>query len=186
MLARTEIRASAVARLKAAATAAEQRVFAGRSTPLTLKRFPALLVHTPSENGASIAESGAPKFRNTLRLTVEAFVTAPADDVLADALDALCEQVETALLGNAIWVSQFEQVGAFSTETDIGSDGERRIAAAKMNFDLVYAVVYAPVIDDDLGRVAIRVDTIDPADPNRIRPGPDGRIEAGIDIDVST
>jgi len=42
---------------------------------------------------------------------------------------------------------------------------------------------YQPEFDDFTG-VGIRVDAIDPADPNLASPGPDGRVEIGADVPV--
>lgn len=176
MLERARIRQDAKARLEDANTAAGVRVFASRVTPYGHKELPALAVYTLSDRGTSGDAAQVPEFATVTTLTVEARVA--HEEGWDDALDALCEQVEGALLEDAAFVAQFDKVAAFNTSVTFEDGGEHPLALAVMTFDLAYTVAYQPRVSDALEAVSIGVDAIDPADPNLQTPGPDGRVEA--------
>lgn len=188
MLDRRAFRDDVVTRLKAAAVVPAERVYPTRTPPLRIEKLPAVCVYTLEERGVSIAEGGHPVFRNTLTLAIEVVTTAEKDEELDEACDDLCEKVERALLNDPKFGEPFEQIGAFNTEIALGEEGEKRFICARLVFDLTYVTEYPPTLGEDsnFGGVNVRIDARDPADPNLAKPGPDGRVEAGADINVET
>lgn len=195
MLERQRIRNDVMQRLLDANTAAGENVFRARVTPPDEDELPALCVYTPDERGASERGSQHPMFDTTLTLQVDALVMHA--DGYDDKLDALCEELEAALLQSPDFVSQFERIASYNTTTSFHDGGEVPVAAAIITIDLVFTNEFPPLVGDDLETTHIDVDAIDPADPNTGnegeengyaggQPGPDGRTEASIDITHET
>jgi hypothetical protein len=202
MLDRHVIRLATVAVLKAAGTAAGDRVY---PTPIIPYRrelpLPAIGVYTLDETGEGIDGGvvGAFQFRYALKLAIDVIVETPVAQDLEPAarlmvdsqqsFDNLCEQITNALLPNPAWYTlhvnghscaMFQGVERWETTGVLGrvEDTDRRTMGGTINAVLTFGRNYDPVIPDFLCRLHFDVDVIDPAaDPNIRYPGPDGRIE---------
>jgi hypothetical protein len=187
VLNRTLIRNTTVAILKAANTAAGDRVYPSPILPWRRERpLPAIGVYTQGERSTPLngGMSGPFQLRQSLDLTIECVVELPTDATLtpddrlrldtAAPLDALCAEVTRALLPNPLWygagtVEGFDGLEGWATRIELGrvEDTDRRTAAAIIYAIPTYVCIAEPTIDDRLEVVGILVDMIDPAaDPN--------------------
>jgi hypothetical protein len=187
VLNRTIIRDTTVAILKAAATAAGDRVYPTAIVPWRRERpLPAIGVYTLGERSAPLngGFSGPFQLRQSLELTIECLVELPTDATLTPderlrldtsaPIDALCGEVTRALLPNPLWYGAgkpegFDGLEGWATRIELGrvEDTDRRTAAAIITATPSYMCVAEPTIDDRLEVVGFGVDMIDPAaDPN--------------------
>jgi hypothetical protein len=209
MLERQLIRAQTVAQLSGR-TRAGDRVYPTMILPWRRELpLPALGVYTLEEPGEAINGGGTAgpfMIRSTLRLVVEAVTRTPAPADLEPAarlmidsaaeLDALYEEVCTALLPNPDWyapfdpamrrrVPLFEAVERWDWSGALArvEDTDQRTTAGSLTATIRYTCEYAHVCPEDFCRVQLDVDVIDPAaDPNVKYPGPDGRIEVALRV----
>jgi hypothetical protein len=173
---RTEIR-TATAGLLAGATDAGSRVFRRRMAPIPAPEPPFLLVYAAGEAASGDEGMSAPHFQHDLTLTIEATVNG-TDEAAEDALDALCGQVLDRLLTDPSWVRSWSRIVAVNTSSVPAADDDRLVA--KVDIVGRFHTVWEPVLGDELASVGLKVDAIDPADPNAApEGGPDGRIEIG-------
>lgn len=119
--------------------------------------------------------------------TIEIYVTLVSPDLYYDNLDAVVLLIETALMTNATWVSQFEEISKIHSIFGYQNAGETNQASAKVTFTVKYQEEFEPDITVILNRIHIDTDVISPAaDPNLLPEGetlgPDGRIEIVSDI----
>jgi hypothetical protein len=190
-------------------TAAGPRVYPTPILPWRRERpLPAIGVYTLREGSESLGESGPFQLRQTLELAIEVITetetppdVSPEARLLVDAaapLDALCEEIEAALLANRLWYQHFENVAGWESRQELArvDESDRRTAAATITARVTFTCIHEPVIPDRFLRMHIDVDLIDPAaDPNTTGhpteppdgypggyPGPDGRIEARFDL----
>ena len=208
MLDRQGIRLATVAVLQAAGTDAGDRIYPTWILPYRRELpLPAIGVYTLDETGEGVDGGivGAIQIRYALKLAIEIVVATPGDPALEPAarlmvdsqaaLDTLCEQVTDALLRNpawyllhptpAGWCARFSGVERWETTVVAGrvEDTDQRTMGARIEATLTYGRNYDPIVTDDLCRVGVNVDVIDPAaDPNIKYPGPDGRIEVRFDL----
>lgn len=157
------IRADVKARLAAAGVMVADRIFGFRTTPLPQNKLPALLIYTNGEDLRSIS-IGAPRFRVSLELAIEAVCDGATDDGLGDALDDLCAAIKDKLLTDPNWIRQFERISGVRTDISADVAGDRRLAAAKLVFTLEFVASYPPNLDTaaNLSTVQLAVDTIAP------------------------
>lgn len=193
ILHRQRIRDTTIALLKAAQTAAGDRVYPSPVAPYRRDRpLPAIGVYTLREEssplGSSPSNSGPFQLQQTLDLAIELLVELPTEAALdaagrlaldtAAPLDALCAQVSLALLPNPLWrgpsASGFEGLNGWSTRCEFGSPTEtdRRTAVAVITASCVYSVVAEPTITDHFLRAFFDVDFIGDSG------APDGIIDA--------
>ena len=193
VLRRQRIRETTVALLKAAGTAAGDRVYPTRLVPWRREQpLPAIGVSTLHERSVPLeaGNSGPFQLRQSLELAIECLVELPTGPALTPAerfaldaqapLDALCGQVTLALLPNPLWRIDFEGLEGWETRADAGrpEDTDRRTMAATILATINYTCIAEPTIEDYFCAAYFDVDVIDPAaDPNLRYPGPDGRIE---------
>jgi len=173
--------------LKAARTAAEDRVYPTPILPWRRERpLPAIGVYTLDERGtpitAGVSNAGPFQLHQALELRIEVLVELETDaattaderlrlDTCAP-LDALCEQIERATRRNPNWYLPCESLDAldgWNTHQELArvDESDRRTAAATITATVSYTDIDEPEIDDKLEQVHVRVDVIDPAaDPN--------------------
>lgn len=181
---RIQLRRSVIDRLKAAGLAGG-RVFSSRATPLPPEKLPAIEVRVETEALAAQGAPAWPLFLATETLIVEPIVKDEAD--AADRLDALCQQIEDLLLTDPSWVNQFQKVAQIGTTIAISGEGDRVTMSAQMSFGIELGrLSFEPKVTDTLTRISTGIDAIDPSDPNRRTPGPDGRIEVSLDTTLPT
>lgn len=188
-----DLRADTATRLKAKTagkykTLARERIYPSRMLPIQddeLQEGPVLTLNTLTENAntASRGTSG-PQYKNEIILQVEGTVNAAKDPAVEDLLDDLDEQVRETLMTDSVWLSanSIEEVIRIETTKGLDETGGRRHGVVIMRFTIKQHIAFPPVIEDDLTKVNIKVDAIDPSDPNIKTPGPDGVIESELDV----
>ncbi len=166
----------ATAELLKGKTAAGDRVFGFRTTPVPAAKLPCLLVYINSQNDQSISIAD-PVYRCTLDLAVECLTDGADDETLGDATDDFCAAIKIALLKDPEWPEQVERIPAIRTDLIAVIDGARRMAGAKLVFSLVYVVEDYPDTSEapDLSTVTIKADTL----PT------DGSFEAVAELDLT-
>jgi len=174
--------------LKAARTAAEDRVYPTPILPWRRERpLPAIGVYTLDERGTPISGSGVAnagpfQFHQSLELRIEVLTELETDPATtADErlrldtcvpLDMLCEQIERATRRNPNWYLPCDGIDAlegWATHQELArvDESDRRTAAATITATVTYTDIDEPEIEDKLEQVHVRVDVIDPAaDPN--------------------
>jgi hypothetical protein len=145
--------------------------------------LPGVSIQTPNKVRNNIDTSGY----HDVTETVEIYVTLVESDLYYDNLDAVVLLIETTLMTNAAWVSQFSEISEINSVFGYQKAGETNQASAKINFTLKYQDQFEPDITVILERIHIDTDVISPAaDPNLLPPGetlgPDGRIEIVSDF----
>lgn len=207
MLARRQIRLAAVAALQ---TLNLKLLTPGDLPTQGAAKMPELKVRTEGDSKVSITRS-MPEFNTTVHLVVEVKVTATTESATQDALEALCYNVEQALLLNYALIGASQQISSIETTSSISADGRQHFGEALMRvsvetfeeFDPTVqpplATTWPPVNDpiDPLTSMGIHLDMADPYDPNgtytgslfpaSVTPaprttGPDGRDEGALDI----
>lgn len=207
---RKQVRDTAVSLLRAAAIAASvgaQKVDTSRDTPVPSGKMPALLVYTRDDK-KGIAESGTePKFRTTVDCAVRIMVEESTKEEAEAALDALCDLVENALLGNVAFTGLFEALDDVTTETGYKSDARKHTAWADIIIKAHATEIFQPVFTTEFSFANIYVDAVNVFDPTGVYPadgvapdtpiaeplappaprttGPDQRIEIGADNSAS-
>lgn len=172
MLERARIRAQTKA-LLLGNTAAGPRVYTSRVTGLTRKQLPAVLIYTPTENGAARGNH-LPAFNTTCTLAIEARV-AQADGY-DDALDAMCEEIEALTLGNSAFVKEFTGFGGYRTRTGFSEGGDVPFALAIMEIDCQYENIFDPAENPDLPAFKTLDLRVDPSEPDT------GEIHADVSL----
>lgn len=119
--------------------------------------------------------------------TIEIFVTLTNPTTYFKLIDDVVLAIETSLMTNADWVSQFSATPEIETHFEYGKAGETNQASATILLTLEYQDRFEVDITTLLERIHIDTDVISPAaDPNLLPPGetlgPDGRIELITDI----
>lgn len=172
----TQIRLDVIARLKAAATAAGDRVDDNRSTPQPDRggTFPALAVYTSSGSREALGPRSAGVFMRTERIQVDGWVTGETDAELARALDELEDQVHQALLGDDEWVNQFEEVGRVTSERGQETSGARRLGAMVVVYEVKWRERWTTAVESSLRLVHVDVDLAPP----------DGTLEAQARVEL--
>lgn len=174
-------------------------IFNARSPVLRRDLLPAVRVYADRDTRLNAsANQDIGWFEGELALTVQVIVDAGADPEVNDTLDTLCALVETALLTDPDWRRMAPMVGSIETDFTQDDQGELRTAIATMTMALTYADCIQREFPDDLRRVRMRLDFVDPpADPNTEGhpteppdgypggyPGPDGRVEVEFEVDL--
>ncbi len=110
--------------------------------------LPALCVYTLRSQAAKEGDAkGAPAFRETLTLAVEAIIASHGDARNENALDDICERIENALLCSAAWIKDclIESVESVDTDIQAGKLGtKRRYLAARLAFRITYRTAFEP------------------------------------------
>jgi hypothetical protein len=160
-----------------------RRVFDSRQAQISRGMLPALRVYTSQNSiGRSI---NIPDFLTTTTLTVQVIAEDVTDAESAETVDELCDDVKDWLMGDPEWLVGYEQITSIITDVDRDIEGESRTTVATIAFALTVSEYYEPRIPDMLDHIHIDIDVIDPAaDPNLRYPGPDGRIEAVVDVSL--
>jgi hypothetical protein len=149
---RTRIRQYVVAKLKAAATVAAERVHSERVDPLQASddwELPALNIFTRDESADEWSKSP-----RTLRRVVELAIDIVADGkTVEDLVDESAKVVE-AIVGTDIYLGQWaDDTVLRSTETSFDGTGAKKIGVAR----LVFAVTYASEVSVEPSDLLLRI-----------------------------
>lgn len=143
---RTQIRNAVAAKLAGLPTTGD-RVYIGRTRPLTKNYEPSLLIYTPGETSRRAAAGSPPILERPAIVVIEGRVSMAG--VPDDMLDQIAAEVEAAMtsdlsLGGLAYNLQFQ-----ATDVDTKSEGERQLGGIR----LAYLVTYRTAE----GRPTIRV-----------------------------
>ncbi|WP_334130169.1 hypothetical protein [Sneathiella sp.] len=182
MLERLRLRNDVVARLLAANTDAGENVSKDRIDDMPEGDCPAICVYTLDESGDNVSESRAPIFKSEITLQID--VAVAATEGWGVKLDAICEQIETALLHSPAFLAEFERVASYNTRITQRPGGEVAVAIASIQLGLVYSNAFWPVVPDHFATAGVQIDAINPHDANIAETGPDGVIEAELELEL--
>lgn len=182
MLERLRLRNDVVARLLAANTDAGQNVTKDRIDQVPESDCPAICVYTLDESGDSVSEGRAPIFKSEITLQID--VAVAASDDWGVRLDGICEQIEKALLYSPAFLAEFERVASYNTRITQRPGGEVAVAIASIQIGLVYSNAFWPVVTDQFASAGVKIDAINPHDANRADKGPDGVVEAELELEL--
>jgi hypothetical protein len=117
-------------------TSCNSKVFPSRTTPLPVKRLPAILVYTASDvPDASYPRNDEGPTRRLLEAVIE--VAAIGEDA-DDQIDTICLQVEAALLERDNLGGVCERALLGGTDIELAGDGEADIVAARISVNVAY------------------------------------------------
>lgn len=176
----TQVRQDVVTRLKAAMGDEAGRVHDSPVDDWTPTDLPAIAVYGLTSNRRRRGP-GVPTFAVTDEIAVDVIVEAADGKSAAEACEDLEDQVSLALLTDPNWVSQFEHVESVRTTRGRLEEGDAVRWSARVVFEVQYFEKWEPVVPDDLRRIHIKVDFIEPP---LSPPGPDGKAEAETEIEL--
>lgn len=180
MLARQEIREAIVATLQSSASVTSlvgNKIYNSKMTPFEGKVLPAINVVTQRQN-ATARSLNVMSFDCSLEINVEIYVS-PRENWVTKA-DEIAEAVENTLMSNTEFIGLFSKADNFNVNYSMYDQGAMPIVVEILSFTLTYFEEYPIKEDNNLSKVHIDVDVIDPvANPS---PGPDSRIEFQIDV----
>lgn len=206
MITRATVRAAAVTALNRYLP--DHPVLVGQRWPVVTPQLgTALLLRTGDESMQAITRMSSPGYAISMPLHVHAraavspnpFVppgTSAHGAALEAAIDHWAEALREALLGDPDF-SAFVGDGAARVEIRVNDEGDELLADIAFTVECQWEVTFPPRVPDDLGRVHVRLDAIEPFDatgtysaeapfpPASAPPreaGPDGRAEAGFDV----
>lgn len=166
--------------------------------------LPEIKLRSPGNRKASIARAGA-NFTTTVSLELQARVSADTAEGAQDAIEALAEKIEAAVLSLPDLIALVQQVASVDTEMSVSADSRTHIGEIRMMLQCETFEEFDPrdSFGDrfiDLQHVAINVDTAYPFDPTgtyagaafpaAVQPaprtsGPDGRNEGVLQIPLT-
>lgn len=166
---RKAIRQSLAAILKNAATAAGDRVFSSRSTPIFESELPAILVYTRSESVELFAESPR-EYKRTVTVVIEAVAETTGEN-LDDQLDDVGQEIEAALAVDHTAGDTVSELTLSGSDLLVDRDGEKYQGAVKLE----YQAIYYTCADEDSGDLGnLGTSNID----YDLGPDPNGAIDA--------
>lgn len=134
---RQVIRSAVQARLVAAMTCAEDRVFRSRVLPYGEIDLPAIAIYTRSEPVDPASESTAPReLTRNLRLVIEGAVQLTED--LDDALDALALEIENAIDRDETFGGAAADAVLVGTDITTSEEGAQPIGAVLLTYAITY------------------------------------------------
>jgi len=132
---RTPIRNAVVDILKAAGTAAGDRVFGSRVEPLWDVTMPLILVYTRDEVSQAIGTMPKPMSR-TVRVAIEARVSLTAD--VDTAMDDIALAIEQAIEADYKLKGTATSSNLTGTEIDVSPEGRKPIGAIRLTYEVIY------------------------------------------------
>jgi hypothetical protein len=131
---RKQLRDDTVARIKAASTAAGNRVYPGQSTALALGELPAVALYVDAETLTRLTEARPPEFARQQIIKLLLSVSASTDVLADDAVDSLIDAVLTATVGDRAWgtANKIKMIDGMTVEKGISGEGETRIYGAQV------------------------------------------------------
>lgn len=120
--------------------------------------LPAAVVFVFSDQGSN-QSSGAPLLACRSEISVELFATGADDDAAAEAINALAESVEDALLRSPAWISLFRRVDEVGADFVMDDGASFRLFACSLRIIVEHTQAFDPDIDDadDLEHVRLQV-----------------------------
>lgn len=158
----TSIRTDIVTRLKAASTAAGQRVFDSRRIDVDTDELPAIVVTTLGHKDEKDSQDVL-LFKRTERIQVTGIVTATTDEALASAVDAIESDILAALIEDVEWNASFEAVGDFQSDKSLDLSSKKRVGGVGIQFAVQYHVQYTPDLTGmDFREVTVTTEATEP------------------------
>ncbi len=135
---RQEIRDAVVAQLMGE-TAAETRVLSSRRAPVQMEQLPAIGVYTIVETIDPASKKSTPReLKRIVTVAIQAWVMALSVSALADALDDIALEIETAMDSSvSLDGYAFDSVGP-ETEIGIELDGAKPIGCVTLTYEATY------------------------------------------------
>lgn len=205
-LKRVEFQEMIVANLKAAHTAAGDKIFAVFDFPTESYEYPIIIVHEPTRTPLETKQSlgpNAPQFTTTAIYQIEARLEGIDKTEVNNALNVLDEKIKRALINDYSLTRKIQQFASVETYKDFNTDGKNCLGQISVNLSLEFyegPEDFASIDADDLDGINVTIDTQSPTDPSgfyanpafpeQVVPaprgmGPDGRAEATLYIDLS-
>lgn len=138
---RVILREAAAAVLLNAGTMAGQKIYTARSLPSTIEDLPNIYLQVPIDQGTSLGRS-QPGFRRVAYLQIEGRVTGGTPAKVEDTLDLLAAQIEYALMQDASFQAQIQQVTEIDTRLSIDSSGSRHLGVVTIRMGLEFDEYY--------------------------------------------
>ncbi|MBV0888135.1 hypothetical protein KTQ54_06225 [Komagataeibacter oboediens] len=138
---RVILREAAAAILLNAGTMAGQKIYTARSWPSSIDDLPNVYLQVPIDQGTSFGRA-QPGFRRVAYLLIEGRVTGGTPGKVEDTLDLLSAQIEYALMQDAGFQAQIQQVTEIDTRISIDSSGSRHLGTVTIRMGLEFTEYY--------------------------------------------
>jgi hypothetical protein len=160
-------------------------------------KLPAILVRCGDEQKLSTGANGETQFNTDLVIEVRGIVSGPTPETAQDALDELGATIEDVLLRNVAIRAKTQDFPTIATATEIKPDGRVHFGAVSIAVHFQIYEAFDPDVETTLERMTVTADLRNvfdangtypnPPFPDAVQPaprtsGPDGRAEAGFDI----
>lgn len=122
-----------------------------RFTPHNAQHYPLILVYCRKDvgNTPGSARVHTPQFNHTTTLAISVFEIGDSGSAIETSLLARGQSIADALLTNRDFVDTFEGVSAMRTDIVVPDDAEELIAQLVLEFDLLHATDFIPVMPVD-------------------------------------
>lgn len=138
---RVILREAAATVLLNAGTMAGQKIYTARSWPSSIDDLPSVYLQVPIDQGTSLGRA-QPGFRRVAYLQIEGRVTGGTPGKVEDTLDLLSSQIEYALMQDAGFQAQIQQVTEIDTRISIDSSGSRHLGVVTIRMGLEFTEYY--------------------------------------------
>lgn len=201
MLARRQLRTTALAALQAALTGVT--VESPPTTATAPDQMPYVGLRCGPERKVSAAKQ-LPEFTTTCTLEILGRTSAATQESAQDQIEDLANRIELAVFGAPSLIKLLQQISNVASNTEINGEGSLYQAEVQISidcelFEVFDPTVIAPTNYPGLAGVNVHVDAVRPFDangiyaplpfPDSVAPaprtaGPDGRDEGGLTIDL--
>lgn len=199
------LRDLAVTALKGATTAGNN-VFTNLDWPTWSGGYPVIFMQTPLEEAESLGPNGAPQFKTTATLRINARVQTVAQAngagaaAALTALEGLQQQILSALVNNPTLMGELQQFPFFRAEKKVDGEGAQNLGELALDIGMEFyqgPEDFFPITGTPIEEITVDADLTNVYDPNgtyanppfpsAVLPaprtsGPDGRAEGGLDI----
>jgi hypothetical protein len=169
-----------VQRLLVNKTLAGARVYDSLPYAVDHDDCPCLLIYTSREQ-ASAPGRHTVTLSTTLSIDIEIRVSGNYHE-LQDQIDSIEETALDLILGSEEFQNEIESVSGITTNMSVEDGSKFAFALAILSIQVEYKKDILPRPDGQFLSARINVDAINPHDPNLAATGPDGRIEATVDL----
>lgn len=179
MLKRTKLRQH-IKHLLLNKTDARHRVYDSLPFPVDAEDCPCILIYTPEDRATSRAKHLA-IIEATMTINIEVRCAGQFGET-SELLDNIIEQIEDLVLSDETFQSEIEGITSINAQTAHEAIKENTFSIAILSISVDYKRNIEPKPDGHYLFASVEVDAIQPNDPNLGVTGPDGRIEAVLDV----
>lgn len=171
------IRDALITILTPVATAASARLFRQRIKPTSESKLPWINIETDGDT----ADRHTDQYTDRHALSINVRIAAKDQDLVADVLDTISEQVEAVLRINPTLLGTVESFDYKSSNPDYNGAADVEIAELVLNYECIY-ITEPSLNGDDFLTLDVDFDMASPRNDPQNPATPDGQIDASATI----